>query len=344
MWSKHRRDISVSKMEGNAFLFRVPCPNARRRILSQCLWQVDGQSMFVAKWAPGVKPEKPALTIVPVWLDFTGVPLQFFNEDALKEIAGLVGHPLCLHPSTLNLTNIEVAKVYTVIDPRKPIPEAVNAQFESGEVVRIGVSSPWLPSLCSHCSKVGHTISKCLSAPPRCSICRSVKHSSDACPRQNPLIPKRNGKEPIRSQLPIVGVPAPGLQHQSTPRAADPKDKRKSKPTTQWVRTEGPRRNENEVFPSRDIPPRAVKQSTAKASDPNHSGKLIVELCASLFDSPKKLNVSSSKGGDLDSISESFSSDEDDPDEENDQYIKVISRREKKKAKSLARARGPLIL
>ncbi|KAF2615161.1 hypothetical protein F2Q70_00007492 [Brassica cretica] len=81
----------------------------------------------------------------------------------------------------------------------------------------------------------------------------------------------------------IVGVPAPGLQHQSTPRAADPKDKRKSKPTTQWVRTEGPRRNENEVFPSRHIPPRAVKQSTAKASDPNHSGKLIVELCASLF-------------------------------------------------------------
>ena len=342
MWSKHRRDISVSKMEGNAFLFRVPCPNARRRILSQCLWQVDGQTMFVAKWAPGVKPEKPALTTVPVWLDFTGVPLQFFNEDALKENAGLVGHPLCLHPSTLNLTNIEVAKVYTVIDPRKPIPEAVNAQFESGEVVRIGVSSPWLPSLCSHCSKVGHTISKCPSAPPRCSICRSVKHSSDACPRQNPPIPKRYGKDPIRSQLPIVGVPAPGLQHQSTPRAADPKDKRKSKPTTQWVRTEGPRRNENEVFPSRDIPPRAVKQSTAKASDPNHNGKLIVDLCASLFDSPKKLNVSSSKGGD--SSSESLSSDEDDPDEENDQYIKVISRREKKKAKSLARARGPLIL
>lgn len=38
MWSKQRRDIAVSKMDGNAFLFRVPCPNARRKILSQCLW------------------------------------------------------------------------------------------------------------------------------------------------------------------------------------------------------------------------------------------------------------------------------------------------------------------
>lgn len=134
LWSKHRRDISVSKMDGNAFLFRVPCPNARRRILGQCLWLVDGQTMFVAKWSPGIKLEKPSLASVPVGLDFVGVPLQFFNKDALKEIAGLVGHPLCLHPATENLTNLEVAKIYTVIDPKKPLPEAVNARLISSLV------------------------------------------------------------------------------------------------------------------------------------------------------------------------------------------------------------------
>uniref|UniRef100_A0A0D2ZZP1 DUF4283 domain-containing protein n=1 Tax=Brassica oleracea var. oleracea TaxID=109376 RepID=A0A0D2ZZP1_BRAOL len=81
-------------MEGHAFLFRVPCPNARRRILKQSIWQVNGQTMFVAKWTPGPLQEKPELSMVPVWVDFTGVPLQFFNRDALKEIAGLVGHPI----------------------------------------------------------------------------------------------------------------------------------------------------------------------------------------------------------------------------------------------------------
>lgn len=74
--------------------------------------------MFVAKWSPGIQQVKPELDMVPVWLEFTGVPLQFFNKDALKEIAGMVGRPLCLHPTTENLTNIEVAKVYTVVDPR----------------------------------------------------------------------------------------------------------------------------------------------------------------------------------------------------------------------------------
>lgn len=165
IWSRQRRDISVSKMEGNAFLFRVPCPNARRRILAQSCWQIDGQTMFVAKWSPGIQQNKPELEMVPVWLELTGVPLQFLNRDALKEIDGLVGHPVRLHPSTKNLTDIEVAKVYTIIDPRKPIPEYENARFESGDISRISVSSPWLPSLCSYCKKVGHTISRCKSAP-----------------------------------------------------------------------------------------------------------------------------------------------------------------------------------
>uniref|UniRef100_A0A0D3BQJ3 CCHC-type domain-containing protein n=1 Tax=Brassica oleracea var. oleracea TaxID=109376 RepID=A0A0D3BQJ3_BRAOL len=238
MWSKQRRDISVSKMEGNAFLFRVPCPNTRRRILGQCLWQVEGQTMFVAKWSPGTKPEKPSLSTVPVWLDFTGVPLQFFNQDALKEIAGLVGHPLYVHLSTINLTNIEVAKVYTVIDPRKPLPEAVNDQFESGEVFRILVSCPWLPSLCSHCKKVGHTISKCPSAPPKCPACNSVKHDINSCPKNNAdkRSEKRKGKAPIHSQLPIVTGSG------NPPARVSSEDLRKKhssvkKTSSQWVRT-----------------------------------------------------------------------------------------------------------
>ncbi|KAL0787833.1 hypothetical protein Bca101_004079 [Brassica carinata] len=234
MWSKQRRDISVSKMDENTFLFRVPCPHARRRILKQCLWQVDGQTMFVAKWAPGATPEKPTLSTVPVWLDFHGVPLQFFNKDALKEIAGLVGHPLYLHPATENLTNIEVAKVYTVIDPRKPLPEAVNAQFECGEVVRIGVSCPWLPSLCSHCSKVGHTISKCPAAPPRCLICRSVKHSTVACTRTDSS--KDNGKAPIPSQYPIVGSSGPCIQNKK--RSVPILSKGKPPASKRWERSD----------------------------------------------------------------------------------------------------------
>lgn len=85
--------------------------------------------MFVVDWEPGVTPDKPELTSAPIWLELRGVPLQFFNEEVLEHIAGLVGHPRLLHPSTANKTYLEVAKVLTLIEPRIPLPEAVNAQF-----------------------------------------------------------------------------------------------------------------------------------------------------------------------------------------------------------------------
>ena len=37
IWSKQFRNITVSKLEGNAFLFRIPNVSTRRRVLKKCL-------------------------------------------------------------------------------------------------------------------------------------------------------------------------------------------------------------------------------------------------------------------------------------------------------------------
>lgn len=183
IWSKHYRDIAVSKMEGNAFLFRIPSAFTRKRVLAQRLWQIEGQTMFVAKWDPGVIPVKPELTSAPIWLELRNVPLQFFHEEGLEHIAGLVGDPKALHPSTANKSNLEVAKVLTIIDPRKPLPEAVNVQFDSGEIRRVKVSSPWMPPVCSHCKGIGHSLRHCKSASITCHGCSSSTHAAEKCPK-----------------------------------------------------------------------------------------------------------------------------------------------------------------
>lgn len=184
IWSKQYRDIAVSKMEGFAFLFRIPNAATRDRVVKQRLWLIEGQTMFVDKWEPGVVPTKPELTSAPIWLELRKVPLQFFNEDGLERIAGLVGHPKYLHPTTANKTNLEVAKVFTIIDPRKPLPEAVNVQFDSGEISRVLVSSPWMPPVCSICKEIGHVDRRCPSAPKACSGCKSVAHVFANCPER----------------------------------------------------------------------------------------------------------------------------------------------------------------
>lgn len=181
IWSKQYRDIAVSKMEGFAILFRIPNAATRARVIKQKLWQIEGQTMFVDKWEPGVVPTKPELTSAPIWLELRKVLLQFFNEDGLERIAGLVGHPKFLHPMTANKSNLEVAKVFTIIDPRKPLPEAVNVQFDSGEISRVLVSSPWMPPVCDICKEIGHAARRCPRAPKVCTLCGSVDHVRSKC-------------------------------------------------------------------------------------------------------------------------------------------------------------------
>lgn len=42
IWSRQHRDVSVSKMEGNAFLFRIPNSFTMNQVLNQRLWQIEG--------------------------------------------------------------------------------------------------------------------------------------------------------------------------------------------------------------------------------------------------------------------------------------------------------------
>ncbi|KAL1217984.1 hypothetical protein V5N11_030930 [Cardamine amara subsp. amara] len=79
------------------------------------------------------------------------------------------------------MTNFEVAKVFTIVDPRKNIPEAVNVQFDKGEVHRIRVFLPWLPPMCSHCQELGHSIKHCPIGLVSCLACKLTAHDRIFC-------------------------------------------------------------------------------------------------------------------------------------------------------------------
>lgn len=200
IWSKQYRDIAVSKLEGNAFLFKIPNVSTRNRVITQVLWQIEGKTMFVAKWEPGVIPAKPELKSAPIWLELRKVPFQFFNEDGIERIASLVGDPKFLHPATENKTNLEVAKVFTLIDPREPLPEAVNVQFDSGDICRVLVSSPWMPPVCDYCKEIGHNVKGCSKSPKLCNNCSSKSHGTINCPNNKKRDETGPGKKTRRGK------------------------------------------------------------------------------------------------------------------------------------------------
>ncbi|KAG7552255.1 Reverse transcriptase domain [Arabidopsis thaliana x Arabidopsis arenosa] len=327
IWSKQYRDIAVSKMEGNSFLFRIPNAFTRSRVLSQRLWQIEGQTMFVAKWDPGVTPSKPELTSAPIWLELRNVPLQLFHEEGLERIAGLVGDPKFLHPSTANKTNLEVAKVFTLIDPRKPLPEAVNVQFDSGAIQRVLVSSPWMPPVCAHCKAIGHSLRHCKGAPITCAECSSSTHTPLQCPKLKKTGPKMRSSNPRRRSS------SPSNHVVPTSKAASLKEgvigvqsKGKEAAGTAWavknVPSSQPSKGEAQVPGSLAVLSTGLQLGSAKLhkGDSSSSKTAISESYCSSADSGQKSDSDLAVADDSSDIMSS------DPDEE--AFIQVLSKRQ----------------
>ncbi|KFK29828.1 hypothetical protein AALP_AA7G184200 [Arabis alpina] len=159
----------------------------------------------------GLTPAMPSLEEVPVWLEFKGVPPHFYSEEGLEYVASILGDPQYCHQTTLNMTNLEVAKVLTIINLSQPIPEALNVQFENGERARVELFCPWLSPICSFCSQVGHNIRRCPTGPITCQACNSSSHSPEGCPRAL----KPDPKSASSSSVPPLKDPPKALEKEA---------------------------------------------------------------------------------------------------------------------------------
>lgn len=149
-----------------SILVRIPSDYLRQKILEKSVWYV-GESMFHAiQWSLSVSATPPSLESIQIWAHLIGVPLDLRHEEGLSLVAGLVGEPKETEDFTKNLVSLTFSHVKVAVDLTKPLPKIVEFMRQSGEVVEVHVSYPWLPSTCSHCKELGHISRNCLLLPP----------------------------------------------------------------------------------------------------------------------------------------------------------------------------------
>lgn len=140
------------------------------KILEKGAWYV-GDSMFhTAKWTAGHSAAKSSSAIIQLWAHLTGVPLDLRHQKGLSLIAGLIGEPKETDDFTKNLVSLTLSHVKVEVNLTKELPNVVEYERESGEVVEVLVDYPWLPPKCSHCQELGHIAKNCLLLPPPAKV------------------------------------------------------------------------------------------------------------------------------------------------------------------------------
>ena len=185
LWGKGKRLEIHNNPSSHSLLVRITSDYLKQKILEKGYWYV-GDSLFHTKqWTTTNKSLAPSFSSIQIWAHLTGIPLDLRHQEGLSLVAGLVGEPKETDDFTKNLVSLTLAHAKVEVDLTKPLPDVVEFTRQSGEIVEVLVSFPWLPPTCSHCKELGHVVRNCLLVPlpPKAPPANPSKNKTPTIPK-----------------------------------------------------------------------------------------------------------------------------------------------------------------
>lgn len=165
LWGKGRGlEIHTNHLT-NSMLVRIPNDFIRQKVLEKKIWYVGDSMLHALQWPSPHKDVSTAFSSFPIWAHLKDVPLDLRTLEGLSWVAGALGEPKETDDYTLNLTSLVMSHVKVEMDFSRQLPKFIEIPRASGEVVLVEVTFPWLPSLCTHCKQMGHSLRNCHLLP-----------------------------------------------------------------------------------------------------------------------------------------------------------------------------------
>ncbi|KAA3472382.1 reverse transcriptase [Gossypium australe] len=94
-------------------------------------WIVHDSYLTVRPWKAGFRPEEDDLSTTLVWIRIQGLPLEMFDEDALKVIGSAVGRPVKIDTHSALTSRGKFARVCVELSLNKPLISRVRILEET---------------------------------------------------------------------------------------------------------------------------------------------------------------------------------------------------------------------
>ncbi|XP_019231175.1 PREDICTED: uncharacterized protein LOC109212018 [Nicotiana attenuata] len=98
---------------------------------------------------------------VPVWVNFSGLPIQYWTTENLGRIASSIGNPIHTDKLTAQEARVSYARMLIEMDVSHALPETVLIETAEGNTREQKLSYDWHPSFCQECLTIGHDIGEC---------------------------------------------------------------------------------------------------------------------------------------------------------------------------------------
>ncbi|KAH0689114.1 hypothetical protein KY289_016472 [Solanum tuberosum] len=95
----------------------------KERVLMEGPYYVNNQPLILKQWELDFELDKEALSIVPLWVKFPGLPVGYWSVEALSKVASAVGRLIHIDRFTENAERISYARILIEVDVSQPLTE-----------------------------------------------------------------------------------------------------------------------------------------------------------------------------------------------------------------------------
>ena len=149
------------------YVFKFSQLYGAKEVLEGGPWIIAGRYLVLRWWSAGLSLTKDSLSSIPVWVQFSGIPLEYWSAEGLSHIASAVGVPLYADAQTEQGTRLKFARICVEVDASKSLVEEIFLRSNTkgtlcpSHLIRIKALYQWKPKQCSLCQVFGHSDQAC---------------------------------------------------------------------------------------------------------------------------------------------------------------------------------------
>ena len=153
IWRLYSRVRGVA-LSQERFQFLFKSEEDLLEILKTSVWTQDEWCVVMDRWVE--KPTEDYLMFLPVWIRMRNIPVNYYTEDTIREIASCVGKVLKVELDLEKSQAQDYVRVHVILDVRNPLRNFKEVQIPSGEVSSVSFDYERIRKRCFLCQRLTH--------------------------------------------------------------------------------------------------------------------------------------------------------------------------------------------
>ncbi|XP_060200322.1 uncharacterized protein LOC132628564 [Lycium barbarum] len=98
------------------YIFKFNSIQDKDKVLKARPYYFNNKPRILKPWELDFNFEQEALSVIPIWVKFPGLPVGYWSPEALSKVASVVGKPLYTDEFTANVKKISYARILVEAD------------------------------------------------------------------------------------------------------------------------------------------------------------------------------------------------------------------------------------